>query len=150
MFPLSHCWIARFLLLPSPLAVTPSLFSIWSPTRQSWVGVMLMKQPFFIGGIDNVERATGNAFGAAGMFFFIFLVSMVHLIRDSNGSSSHGSSNSSNPGVTTTFHDDAEEFDGWSGQRRSVTDGAYGQVPVFTDFEEENDGGMEQHVGFLS
>lgn len=111
---------------------------------------MLMKQPFFIGGIDNVERATGNAFGAAGMFFFIFLVSMVHLIRDSNGSSSHGSSNSSNPGVTTTFHDDAEEFDGWSGQRRSVTDGAYGQVPVFTDFEEENDGGMEQHVGFLS
>lgn len=101
-----------------------------------------------------MEAAKGNAFGAAGMFFFIFIVSMVHLIRDSNDSNSGGmimGGNSNNsPGMTTTFHDDEDEFDGWSGQRRSVTGGAYGQVPVFTDFEEENDGGMEQHVGFLS
>jgi hypothetical protein len=50
---------------------------------QSWVGIMLVKQPFFIGGIDNVEDAKGSAFGAAGMFFFTFLASILYLIRDS-------------------------------------------------------------------
>jgi hypothetical protein len=50
---------------------------------QSWVGIMLVKQPFFIGGIESVEDAKGSAFGAAGMFFFTFLASILYLIRDS-------------------------------------------------------------------
>lgn len=49
---------------------------------QSWVGILLMKQPFFIGGIDNVETAKGSAFGAAATFFFTFLVSISLMIRD--------------------------------------------------------------------
>jgi hypothetical protein len=41
-----------------------------------------MKQPFFIGGIDDVEVAKGSAFGAAGAFFFTFLVSVFYLLRE--------------------------------------------------------------------
>lgn len=41
-----------------------------------------MKQPFFILGIDDVEKAKGSAFGAAGMFFFTFLVSILYLLKE--------------------------------------------------------------------
>ena len=41
-----------------------------------------MKQPFFIGGIENVEKAKGSAFGAAGAFFFTFLVSVFFLLKE--------------------------------------------------------------------
>ena len=44
---------------------------------------MLMKQPFFILGIDDVEHSKGSAFGAAGMFFFTFIGSILYLIQDS-------------------------------------------------------------------
>lgn len=39
-----------------------------------------MKQPFFILGIDDVDKAKGSAFGAAAAFFFTFLVSIVYLL----------------------------------------------------------------------
>ena len=42
---------------------------------------MLVKQPFFIGGIEDVEEAKGSAFGAAGMFLFIFVVAIIFLVR---------------------------------------------------------------------
>ena len=38
--------------------------------------------PFFIGGIDDVEKAKNSAFGAAGTFFLVFLISIVYLIAD--------------------------------------------------------------------
>lgn len=41
-----------------------------------------MHQPFFVGGIDDVETAKSNAFGAAGTFFFTFLISIIYLIAD--------------------------------------------------------------------
>lgn len=41
-----------------------------------------MTQPFFIGGIDDVEVAKASAFGAAGMFLFTFVASIVYLIHD--------------------------------------------------------------------
>jgi hypothetical protein len=50
--------------------------------RQSFVGILLIKQPFFILGIDDVEAAKGSAFGAAGTFFVTFLVSVIYLIMD--------------------------------------------------------------------
>ena len=85
---------------------------------------MLMKQPFFVGGIEDVEAAKGSAFGAAGTFFFTFVVSMLYMIREarrvtllssSNNSSSHSSVGSfesprrnpffDRPGTTALFHD---------------------------------------------
>lgn len=50
--------------------------------RQSWVGIMLMKQPFYITGIEDLEVAKASAFGAAGAFFFIFLVSILYLLNN--------------------------------------------------------------------
>jgi len=47
-----------------------------------WVGVMLTKQPFFVGGFednDAAENAKNNAFGAMGMFIFTFAVSLYGL-----------------------------------------------------------------------
>jgi len=41
-----------------------------------------MKQPFLISGIDDVEVAKGNAFGAAGTFLFTFLLSIFYLLKE--------------------------------------------------------------------
>jgi hypothetical protein len=43
---------------------------------------MLMKQPFFIGGIEDVEKSKASAFGAAGTFFFTFVISILYMIHD--------------------------------------------------------------------
>mmetsp|Transcript_21168 Transcript_21168/g.44250 ORF Transcript_21168/g.44250 Transcript_21168/m.44250 type:complete len:105 (-) Transcript_21168:342-656(-) len=48
-----------------------------------WVGMMLVKQPFFIGGIEDVDVAKSSAFGASGMFLFTFVVSILVLVRNS-------------------------------------------------------------------
>lgn len=47
------------------------------------VGTMLVHQPFFIGGIHDVEHAKTSAFGAAGTFFFTFLISIMYLLAGS-------------------------------------------------------------------
>jgi hypothetical protein len=60
------------------------------------VGVMLMKQPFFIGGIEDVEVAKGSAFGAAGTFFFTFMVSILYLLKEGRQLSVGGVSSPSN------------------------------------------------------
>ena len=51
---------------------------------------MLVKQPFFIGGIQDVEEAKGSAFGAAGLFLFCFVVAIFFLVRG-DGNRSHSS-----------------------------------------------------------
>jgi hypothetical protein len=76
---------------------------------------MLMRQPFFIGGIEDVEKAKGSAFGAAGTFFFTFMVSMLYIIKDARrmtvGSRNNNGARLDNPfyatGISTTslFHD---------------------------------------------
>lgn len=103
---------------------------------------MLMEQPFFVGGIRDVEKAKGSAFGAAGLFFFIFIISIVHLIMDSWKLA----------GVVRTTvsaaHDDA--YDGWTGQRQTPRNVDYGQVPTFQDFEGEDNHALTERVGFLS
>ena len=47
------------------------------------VGTMLVHQPFLMGGIEDVEKAKTSAFGAAGTFFFPFLISIVYLLAGS-------------------------------------------------------------------
>lgn len=42
-----------------------------------------MKQPFLIAGIEDVEKAKGNAFGAAATFFFSFLACVVYQVKES-------------------------------------------------------------------
>jgi hypothetical protein len=44
--------------------------------------VLLTKQPFYIGGIDDYEKAKGSAFGAAGTFFVLFVVSMIYTMKE--------------------------------------------------------------------
>lgn len=101
---------------------------------------MLVKQPLFVGvgGMEDVEKAKGSAFGAAGLFVFIFCLSIAHLITDSMKVPSVVRS------TVSAAHDD--DYDGWTGQRRN---GEYGQVPTFQDFEDDNNGQVER-VGFLS
>lgn len=47
------------------------------------VGAMLVHQPFFIGGIEDVGNAKKSAFGAALTFFFTFLISITYLLAGS-------------------------------------------------------------------
>lgn len=43
---------------------------------------MLTTQPFFIGGIDDVEEAQKSAFGACFMFLFVFVLSAIGMWYD--------------------------------------------------------------------
>ncbi len=45
---------------------------------------MLTKQPFFIGGIEDIEVATSSAFGAFTMFMFVFVLSAAGMYYDAN------------------------------------------------------------------
>lgn len=60
-----------------------ALYSATGIVFTGWVGMMLVKQPFFVGGIDDVDTAKSSAFGAAGMFLFTFVVSVMALVRNS-------------------------------------------------------------------
>jgi hypothetical protein len=44
---------------------------------------MLQTQPFFLSGIEDVELARNNAFGAMGMFLVCFVLSAVGIWYDS-------------------------------------------------------------------
>ena len=46
------------------------------------VSMMLTYQPFFIGGIEDLEQAQANAYGGIGSFLCVFLVSVVYLVVD--------------------------------------------------------------------
>lgn len=46
------------------------------------VSMMLTFQPFYIGGIEDLEQAKSNAYGGVGSFLFIFLLSVVYLVFD--------------------------------------------------------------------
>jgi hypothetical protein len=55
----------------------------------------LTYQPFFIEGIEDVEGATRNAYGAMATFLFTFILSVVYLVQDVL----RGSRSSGNQGV---------------------------------------------------
>jgi hypothetical protein len=44
--------------------------------------MMLVHQPFFVGGVEEVEKAKTSAFGAAWTFFLAFFLSIIYLISD--------------------------------------------------------------------
>jgi len=46
------------------------------------VSAMLTYQPFFIGGIEDLDQAKSNAYGGVGTFLFILLLSVVYLVFD--------------------------------------------------------------------
>lgn len=131
---------------------------------------MLVKQPFFVGGIDNVEEAKGSAFGAAGMFFFTFLASIIYLIRDSRRVSDirvveeRGGGGGSTSGSVHSSSSRQESFalhrvrSSGSLTRRVRGDtaqtrgGEYGKVSVFEDYDqsEEQLEPLQHRGGYLS
>jgi hypothetical protein len=46
------------------------------------VAMMLTYQPFYIGGIENVEAAKRNAYGTMATFLFTLILSVVYLVQD--------------------------------------------------------------------
>ncbi|KAG7339457.1 hypothetical protein IV203_025366 [Nitzschia inconspicua] len=57
-------------------------YSIIGLIFMTMVAMLLTYQPFFIGGIENLERATRNAYGAIGTFLFTLILSVVYLVLD--------------------------------------------------------------------
>jgi hypothetical protein len=110
-----------------------------------------MKQPFYVGGIEDVEQSTGNAFGAAAIFFFIFVISMVHLIMDAmttNPGSVATASRRSGGGGGNNRMMSEDSFEGWTGQRQ----GGFSDIattPPPSTYQDDPDGQSER-VGFLS
>jgi hypothetical protein len=56
------------------------------------VGVLLTTQPFFILGIEDVNEAKSNAFGAMGMFMATFGLSMFGILRSNRSAKEAGDS----------------------------------------------------------
>ena len=46
------------------------------------VAMMLTYQPFYIGGIEDIEQAKKNVYGGVGTFLSIFILSVVYLVLD--------------------------------------------------------------------
>lgn len=75
-----------------------ALYSAVGIMFTTWVGIMLTYQPFFVGGIDDVDTSKTSAFGAAGVFFFTFVLSIGYLLSDSYFSSgTSGTTRGNNP-----------------------------------------------------
>lgn len=83
-----------------------------------------MKQPLYILGVEDLEQAKSSAFGAAGTFFFTFVVSIVYLIRDAK----------------------QDRFVNFSARRMGRGGHGYGQVPISEMDLDEPD----EFVGTLS
>jgi hypothetical protein len=85
---------------------------------------MLIKQPFFIGGVHDfvdgvdvgVEKAKGSAFGAAAMFFLTFIACVLYTIQDTRRITSSvihslGSRTNSFLDVRPSYRDDSGNDD---------------------------------------
>ena len=55
-----------------------------SQLSKFWVGMMMVKQPFFILGLEDLEKCKGNAFGAMWLFISIFSACLIFFIFESN------------------------------------------------------------------
>merc|ERR1712183_766181 len=56
-----------------------ALYSFTGILFTAFVGSVIKHQPLFIKGIDDQELAKENAFGAMGMFMFIFFSSVLYI-----------------------------------------------------------------------
>jgi hypothetical protein len=61
---------------------THSLSLVFGFDSQLFVGMLLIHQPFFIGGVEDVTVAKESAFGAMYAFMVTFLFSLVMWYRD--------------------------------------------------------------------
>jgi hypothetical protein len=50
--------------------------------HQVLIGTLLIRQPFLIQDIDDYDRAKQSAFGAAGLYFFTFLLSSYYFLKE--------------------------------------------------------------------
>lgn len=65
-------------ILPS----CPHMMAFPISISQFWVGMMLTRQPFFVGGIEDVQLARSSAFGSCYMYCATFGISLVITYRD--------------------------------------------------------------------
>jgi hypothetical protein len=49
---------------------------------QVLIGTLLIRQPFLIQDIDDYDKAKQSAFGAAGLYFFTFLLSSYFFLKE--------------------------------------------------------------------
>jgi len=66
-----------------------ALYSFTGIIFTAFVGSMIKHQPLFIKGIDDIELAKENAYGAMGMFMFIFCSSVLYMCFYTNRSEEH-------------------------------------------------------------
>jgi hypothetical protein len=106
---------------------------------------LLVTQPFFIGGIRNVDEAKGSAFGAAATFLVCFVVSVTLMLRDTrrqleydSGGAGAGSSSVRSHG-SVSLHSQAS---GAAAEWLSSGRGAVGSLvpfsagpPIFHDYD---------------
>mmetsp|Transcript_7023 Transcript_7023/g.21018 ORF Transcript_7023/g.21018 Transcript_7023/m.21018 type:complete len:143 (-) Transcript_7023:707-1135(-) len=59
-------------------------YSVVGTLFMLWVGIMITKQPFYMKGLEDVDRCRSNAFGAMWLFIFTFVSSVAYLCYDSN------------------------------------------------------------------
>uniref|UniRef100_A0A7S0GJU4 Uncharacterized protein n=1 Tax=Proboscia inermis TaxID=420281 RepID=A0A7S0GJU4_9STRA len=60
-----------------------AFYSLIGAIFMFWVGIMVTKQPFYVGGLDDEDSAKESAFGAMGTFIFTFILSVIGIIYDS-------------------------------------------------------------------
>jgi len=66
-----------------------ALYSFTGIIFTAFVGSMIKHQPLFIKGIDDMELAKKNVYGAMGMFMFIFCSSVLYICFYKNRSEEH-------------------------------------------------------------
>uniref|UniRef100_A0A7S4JA43 Uncharacterized protein n=1 Tax=Odontella aurita TaxID=265563 RepID=A0A7S4JA43_9STRA len=59
-----------------------AIYSAIGALFQLWVGIMILKQPFYISGLKDVENCKQSAFGAMVLFVIVFFVSICYLCFD--------------------------------------------------------------------
>merc|ERR1711957_490425 len=66
-----------------------ALYSFAGIVFTAFVGSVIKHQPLFIKGIDDQELAQANAFGAMGMFMFIFCSSLLYIFFHTHRDEEH-------------------------------------------------------------
>ena len=83
------CLIMLFTFISRNMTLIPThkpgvcLQIIFVLSSQLFVAVLITTQPFYLAGIEDVEKAQGSAYGATGMFLFTFLASIGGIWFDS-------------------------------------------------------------------
>jgi hypothetical protein len=76
---------------------------------QVLIGTLLIRQPFLIQDIEDYDKAKQSAFGAAGLYFFTFLLSSYYFLKESRTAlvQGRGSTNRFGEYSNVAFSDEA-------------------------------------------